>query len=369
MSNDTNEPTAAIMEMLTPGSIWKRKNGVVSRFLFLTNDSVPAEHQDRFPQMAVYADDDGNVLSLPLEDFLGNRKFHHVDGDLEQRLLNLLDDEDQDEDGQRELDDGDDNDGDDDAFDIDGDDDNDGVPDTADIAVAVVKTPFIAFTTENPTLPAMIDPLVLARAVIGYNQAPQLSNGRVSHTLLFETNAGFTAEDLHRSFSPSRVELNQVFSFTVNGPEGQIDIDWDEFAGVYTGCSAENGPFWSLVFYTKLNPAALEDTDADAAPDFVVQQDGNGKNVISVAQNDNDTFVIDETAPADRAVFQLDTGDKPASPEQIQALVQQFQTAEIDPVGKVIQASPAPVAAPAATGTLADDPAPAVQKPSGFMIG
>ncbi len=370
MSN-INEPTAAQMEMLTPGSIWKRKNGAVSRFLFLTNDSIPAEHQDRFPQMAVFADDEDNVLSLPLEDFLANRKFHNVDGDLETRLINLLDDDEDGGDDQNDLDDGDNNDG-DDSFDIDADEREQ----LAEVSTAVLGAnatglPFIKFTTENPLLPAMIDADTLARAVIGYVQTPVLSERRVAHTLTFAATDDVTAHALQNSFSPSRVEQNQVYGFEVEGPEGRLEIDWDEFIGVYPAVSAERGAFFNLVFYTKLNIAALEDTDAESAPDFVVQQDANGKNTISVAQADTDTFVIDNTT--DRAVFALDTGDKPASAEQLAQLKAQFESAPIPAAqtqsgaGQALQSVQAPVQQQAPTTSLADDPAPTA-KDSGFMI-
>lgn len=383
----THEVTAADLDLLTPGSVWVRPNGVASYFLFLTNDSIPEKHQERFPQMAVFADKDDNILSLPLEEFLSNRKFRHVEGDLEERLLNLLPIED-DSDDQRDLDDGDDNDGDDgdddaadgddDKFDIDGADDEQ--PGTAIVAglTRASKQPFISFhsSVTDAVLPQLIDATVLADAVIGYVQSPMLSSQRVQHTLTIAAVDGIHAEDLYNSFSPQRVAHNQVFNFTVQSAEGPLNIEWDEFAGVYTAVSDERGPFWTVVFYTKLNAAAIESEDDDA-PDFVVSKNAAGVNQVRVASTDVETFVIDNVAP-ERKVFQVQV-DTPASPEALAALVNQFQTTALP----VLQGQPVDAPAAIAHGTLADDPAPAasevqaapaaaVEAPAakpGFMIG
>lgn len=308
------------LELLTPGSQWKRENGRVDQFLMLTNTTVPAKHQHRHPQMAVFARDDGDIFSVLLDDFLDTRTFQFVAPELERRLNDLLAFETDTTELAQEMAQNEDEDDDDDAlvihdrndrFDINagpttstkvtvGDDDDgevgypgdpdSGADDDADdgrnvdyteitrlmsgdshypvgkILPAAV-TRIMEFVVENPALPVVLTADELEAAVIGYTHAP-FSDTKTQHTIAFKATELVTRDALYSSFAPSQSEVNAVYTFNPFTPEGKVDADWDYFGGVYPMAQLD-GHGYMVVFYTNVDTVAPAVVEPVAVPESV----------------------------------------------------------------------------------------------------
>lgn len=79
-----------VKDLLTPASVWLRRDGAQVKALFLTNQILTKAQQEKYPPQVVYADADGNVLSRDLQSFASLYTFLNVDPDLEKRLSNLI---------------------------------------------------------------------------------------------------------------------------------------------------------------------------------------------------------------------------------------------------------------------------------------
>jgi hypothetical protein len=79
-----------VKDLLTPASVWLRRDGAQVKALFLTNQTLTKAQQEKYPPQVVYADADGNVLSRDLTSFASLYTFLNVDPDLEKRLANLI---------------------------------------------------------------------------------------------------------------------------------------------------------------------------------------------------------------------------------------------------------------------------------------
>lgn len=235
-------PDIMDLEYLTSGSNWLRDNGKVSRFLFLTNAHLPQKMQDIHPQMVVYADENDNVMSVPVMDFLARRKFHNIDPALEQRLDNLLayDGADSSEDDTFSLlSDGED------GIEIE---DDESIDDTvvADVdqteeqraeitANAMANNMFpVFYEAQNPEKPALIDLAFLATVTESYLQQPIHGTDRLCHTLFVrEVENIVDSEKLSRCFDPSNAEDNAILSFTVDLGATNVAITGDTFVGAF----------------------------------------------------------------------------------------------------------------------------------------
>jgi len=85
---------ADALSLMTPGAVFVNKNGRTAKLLFVTNTSLlttaSQDVQDEHPMQVVYANDDNEVFSRVLEDFIKRYKFYNVDAELESRLENLF---------------------------------------------------------------------------------------------------------------------------------------------------------------------------------------------------------------------------------------------------------------------------------------
>ncbi len=236
-----NVPNIMDLDSLTPGSVWTRRNGKESRYLFTTNTALPASMAETHPQLAIYADENDNFFSVPVADFISKRTFFNVDPGLEARLGNLLAFSAQDsEEGFDLLDElaltvGDE----DDDLTIDKDEepvaDQAGLPGyTQEQLNAVNAFPIEFFSNSvGSGLPEVLSPQKLCEMAECYQQEPLVSEGKMLHRLFFRAGRGITHDTLYACFSPKHVELNAVYTFKVHTPEGLLDVDWDAMLGIY----------------------------------------------------------------------------------------------------------------------------------------
>lgn len=234
------QPDVMDLELMTPGSVWVRKNGKESRYLFTTNTNLPVEHQRANPQMVVYADENDNIYSVPVAAFLEKRTFFNVDPTLESRLENLLAFSGTGSEGV-DLDLLSDS---DDTLTLDeGDDEITDVASAGDVATPVAVDPeslappvspfFCAYDAGGTGLPEVITRQRLSEMTESYQQAPLLAEGKLLHTLFISAAPDITRDTLYACFSPMHIDHNAVYTYKVTTPEGEIDVDWDELVGIY----------------------------------------------------------------------------------------------------------------------------------------
>jgi hypothetical protein len=277
------------MEMMTAGSIWINKKGKQSRFLFATNRNLPEHIQEVYPPMAVYADENNNILSVPIVDFLSKRKFHHVEPELEQRLDTLLTEVQEDDVASQFSLDEDDSDtlliSDDDDEPAVGGTDESNVEGTEDIesvfgnvedADEALPGLRVTYSAEGTGLPEVIETSLLSRHTEGYSQEPMIQEQKLKHTLFVRAGFGITQDTLRRSFSPSQAEINAVYTFKVMTDEGVVDVDWDTFVGVYP-MTRGNQTLYQLIFTTFMQthyelPDAIEDVQIIESEAVVTEQ-------------------------------------------------------------------------------------------------
>jgi hypothetical protein len=244
---NTQEVSIMDLEMLTQGSVWVRKNGKQSRVLFVTNTSLPQEKQTEYPPTVVYADENDNVYSVTLPQFLAKRTFFNIEPALEDRLVNLLAYS-PDDSGVED-------------FSLDDDDsllisepieaetqDTESVSDTQVTAeptqVNAANEPAepeyaepinvfpVSYHSDSSGLPEALSPQLLAELTECYQQQPIVSEGRLFHTLYIRADSRITREKLLACFSPS--SGNAIFTFSVDmGIEGTETVDWDTLIGIY----------------------------------------------------------------------------------------------------------------------------------------
>ncbi len=279
------------LDMLTPGSVWTRKNGKESRFLFLTNTHLPPHLADKYPQMAVYADENDNMYSIPIADFVGNRTFYNVDPALEARVGNLLAFSAQDADGEFSLEDGDD-----DELTIDtGSEEEDagaedffgGTPEPE----APARVFPVEFSSGDTNLPVIISAERLQELTESYQQQPH--NGQYLHTLFIRAEEGITRESLYACFSPNHVEKNAVYTFKIRTADGVIDIDWDALVGIFPYVF-QNMSMYQVIFSTNEEPP-IEHAEEDIQ--FAVNA-VDGQVVIAAAEASAPLEVADELVVA-----------------------------------------------------------------------
>lgn len=263
-----------ILEDLTPGSVWRRENGKNSRVLFVTNQHFPEKILRTYPQQVVYADEDNNIISTPVEDFIAKREFYNVDPDLEQRALALLGMQDEDfELGEDSLQVEDDDETEDEAVRAVVSDAVEDVDTEANIAEQIVYNdqPRVAAEPEQVEPPITyqyrgtsaalaegIDRELLARLTRGYAQAPTEGGRKVLNTLFVDAAPGVDQFSLTDAFTGDAATYN----FTVETASGSIEVDWDEFVGVYP-MVAQGQTSYQVMFYTYPLEEAV-DLPADA---------------------------------------------------------------------------------------------------------
>lgn len=288
-----NVPNIMDLDSLTPGSVWTRRNGKESRYLFTTNTALPASMAATHPQMAIYADENDNYFSVPVDDFISKRTFFNVDPGLETRLGNLLAFSAQD------SDDGFDLLGDDTTLTIDVDSDDDltvgsdeseereqaPMPGYTQEQVDVMNATANAFPIEFSSnsvgsgLPEVLTPQKLCEMAECYQQEPLVSEGKMLHRLFFRAGNGITHDTLYACFSPKHVELNAVYTFKVHTPEGLLEVDWDAMLGIYPYVF-QNVAMLQVMFTTGTELTYTQIAEQAEEPEVVFTAQAEGDQVV-----------------------------------------------------------------------------------------
>lgn len=223
---------------MTPGSVWVRDNGRTSILLFMTNTSLPARVQAQFPPQAVFMDEEGNVLSRSVEDFLANRTFHNVNAEIETKVDQLLAyvSVEEDEENSEDSDDGEDKAEDDEDSGLEIVDDEEGGEDIPDSEVDAEADDEETEAEPAPLvmLEAPQDLAAVAReienAIVGYRQEPILSHDLLAHILVIDPDLldKVTTAQVLAAFDPESEIL--IPSFKIRGSDS---ITWDSFVGAY----------------------------------------------------------------------------------------------------------------------------------------
>jgi hypothetical protein len=272
----------ADLDFLTPGSVFTRQDGRESRFLFLTNQSLPKKIQDDYPPQVVYADENGNILSCDIDRFLNKRKFLNVDPELESRLNNVLalgsagGEDTLDLDGDElTIDDGTGS----SVFDaLDGEEEpdgdtaepvvdlNDGSNDIDDAQDIVKYLPVNAVAD----VPSFLTAEQLGLATASYQQGPGVQPGTIQHSLFIRDEPGITSKTLHASFSLKNAETNTIYDFQVEIEGREIVVNWDTFVGIFP-CVFFGSRMYQVVFSSDANYAVPAATPAAPTPQQAVE--------------------------------------------------------------------------------------------------
>lgn len=278
----------ADLELLTPGSVWTRPDGRSVRYLFTVNKDLPdTVRKQGVPELVVYADESDNYFAVPVEVFLGKRKFFNVDPGLETRLGNLLAFGDAA--------------GSDDVFNLEGDDlvITDDSEDSSEDAIDLMEEVDVededndAVVNSLPDSPASIvtyvqstegsvgvDITVLHANTLSYQQFPQLESNSILHTLVIAKGEGINKASLMRAFSVDND--NPILSkFNVNTPDGVIEVDWDAFVGIYP-CVYDGATMYQAMFRTNAD-FTLNLSDDAGSDDVEIVTDVDASDVVEVA--------------------------------------------------------------------------------------
>ncbi len=275
---------AADLDLLTPGSIFRRGDGRESRFLMLTNTALPAKMQRKFPPQVVYADEVGNILSCDIDRFLSVREFHIVDPELEERLNNLLtltnSESSRDEGGEDSLDLDDD-----DALEVtdDGDDDSEleaalsgmtgtdtetGAEEHGEDEFMNAEEVPISFIPNSTELPVVLTAEALRAAVTSYQQSPSTHDNSIQHVLFVRADGNINAKSLTASFSPASEGVLTTYEFEIDLGAGPVAVNWDKFIGVYP-CIFYGSSMFQVIFSESVGSApsiVADEVVGSAAP-------------------------------------------------------------------------------------------------------
>lgn len=269
-----------VKDLLTPASVWLRRDGAQVKALFLTNQSLTKAQREKYPSQVVYADADGNILSRDLESFASFYTFLNVDPDLEKRLSNLIVFK---------------------ATDFltvdDPEDDEVSIEEPAEEKPAVKEKPAVQVREKlkpveekesvevqasgralivdfkfsasegyaNPQLTAKD----LTEACKIYTRQPDENYKMVVHRLSFELSDKITIDALKEAFHPSQT-VNTVDAFRVRaGKEKEIFV-WDSWIGVFPEYSISSLYATVYVGTSTLSPVDTEETPGTETVDVAV---------------------------------------------------------------------------------------------------
>lgn len=256
----------ADLDDITPGAVFLRPTGTKRFVLFLANTKLKGEKAKDYPQVVVFANDDGDVFSMSAREFLKSSKFHNVEPSLETKLEALFTYKDSD-DEELTLDDAVqaavevgaedlliiDSDEDEDELELDsimqenvgfGDDSAEALAAVAEVAAshtndlteALLETPIEFNMIAGQPMPA-VPPDLLAALVVSYSQEPQLAANLVLHKITFDTAANISREDIRSSLGAGiQPDAPSYPTFTLNASffgEDAGEIDWTHSVGSY----------------------------------------------------------------------------------------------------------------------------------------
>lgn len=253
------------LDLLTPGSVWLRKSskqqGKRAKFLFLTNQNLPAKVQVKHPPQVIYADDDGAVYNRDIDAFFELYQFNIVDPSLETKLEALFTFQEAEYDGDEEEQ------TDDERGDEAGlpqvelgltvGDEEQGIPVTArkrtfadsvleelngeptEHALDGMQVGFALSSNEDLAVPPL-SAQELSAALVIYGQDPILSHNMIQHRLVFKLSERITLDSLFDCFAPkNRLSLeedtrfNTVDAFEIVTGNSHDRVIWDTWVGVY----------------------------------------------------------------------------------------------------------------------------------------
>ena len=223
-----------LLAKLAPASVWVRKDGSLNTVLFISNETLTEKVQAKFPPQVVYVDDSANIFTRSVEDFLTDRIFYNLNGELESRLEALFQlDEDSLGEADLLLED-------DDVLQVEDSGESAETPewqeevlaglDTEETPVAYVLP--VSYSTSNTAdVPFSLERL--SELTASYTQEPSVADKTIYHKLYIQATAGLTKDILHSLFT-----VNGGFTLipTVTAPaysNTSLEIDWDTFLGIY----------------------------------------------------------------------------------------------------------------------------------------
>jgi hypothetical protein len=249
------------LELLTPGTVWLRRDGSSVKFLFLTNQNLTAATQQKHPPQIIYADKQGNIFNRKVDDFFSTYQFLNVDGELEKKLENLF------------------------VFNAE---DYSAVEDPADEPQLLPVQPEPELVPHEETLAdSLLRELTaanderaltvafgisdheslktpkltaadLSEAVAVYSQEPNKTYNLTQHRLLFKLSDKITVANLVEVFHPSS-DINTVDWFAIKTALGSDTIVWDSWIGVYPEYSAQ-GLYASVLVGSTEAPVDSQET-------------------------------------------------------------------------------------------------------------
>lgn len=266
---------AETLDLLTPGTVWLRRDGSQAKFLFVTNTALSPKTQVAHPPQVIYSDSKGNIFNRDIDDFFRVYTFLNVDAELEKKIENLF--------VFNEADYETVNDPEDDEPVVAPADENVSVPPSikvpeSDTEETLAESLLRDLTNEkektegeesaltaifgiganealvNPTL----TPADLAAALALYSQEPNKVYNLTQHRLLFKLSDKVTIANLVEAFHPSS-ERNTVDWFAIKTAITSDTIVWDSWIGVYPEFSA-HGLYASVLIGSSENPVDEEPT-------------------------------------------------------------------------------------------------------------
>jgi hypothetical protein len=259
-----------IKDLLTPGSVWLRRDGAQIKVLFYTNQSLTSKQQEKFVPQVVYADADARVLSRDLDSFGGMYTFLNIDPDLEKRVENLIvfkasdyltvDDP---EDEIQIVDDEEDQQKPDDAAEA---------PTPKEKPVVLVHKPVLSASTGEKRLLTVdfkisaesglampkLSAADLTNACHVYTREPDEHYRMTVHRLAFKRSETVTVDSLKEAFHPSK-SVNTVDAFRVRTQFDQEIFVWDSWLGIFPEYSV-SGLFLTVYVGTSDSPVDTEET-------------------------------------------------------------------------------------------------------------
>ena len=260
----------SIQENLTTASVWMRKDGTLNTVLFISNETLSEKAQAKFPPQVVYTDSEANIFTRSVEDFVRDREFYNINGELESRLEGLfLLDESTMQDVDLMLDD------EEDELQVEDKElpaEDKEAPEWQDEELAGLETVTESLSGYTPpvtykTAEGVVSPFdltVLSSLTESYLQEPSIADNTIYHKLFIQASAGLTKDVLHSLFTVSNgVQLIPVVSSPAYSPE-PIEVDWDIFSGVYFQVHGET-TYFVVILGTELVSETADSKQEDVS--------------------------------------------------------------------------------------------------------
>jgi hypothetical protein len=221
---------------MTPGSVWLRDNGKRSILIAISNLSLPEKLQRKNPPVAVFLNEQGDILTMPVDQFMETRQFHNCLLEVEtlvdqlQAFREVTEDKLPDASESEEID-------------VAGEEviSAEVEEQAAELTATESKPePLVDFSIEAPVDSLSIAQIIAEAATI-YSQQPILSEGLVSHQIELDTGIlsarGVTLEAVEAVFDPERPDFESTLipSFKVRGCPA---VTWTTYLGLFPRMSA-----------------------------------------------------------------------------------------------------------------------------------